>query len=110
MSEATPTGAERIAGAFEAARAEGRAALMPYMMGGFPDPEAALAIADAYAAAGADLVELGIPFSDPLADGPVIHAAATRALSAGASPESTLELCRAIAEHTPVVLMVYSNP
>src|ERR671923_164628 len=109
MSEATPTGAERIAGAFEAARAEGRAALMPYMMGGFPDPEAALAIADAYAEAGADLVELGIPFSDPLADGPVIHAAATRALEAGATLDSALEAGATISDRVPVVAMAYAN-
>ena len=63
---------------------EGRAALMPYMMGGFPDPETSTRIALAYADAGADLIELGVPFSDPLADGPVIHAAATAALEAGA--------------------------
>ena len=55
---------------------------MPYMMGGFPDPETSQAVADAYVEAGADLVELGVPFSDPLADGPVIHAAATEALAA----------------------------
>ena len=77
------TGAERIAAAFAAAR--GRAALMPYLMGGFPDVETSVAVGIAYAEAGADLVELGVPFSDPLADGPVIHAAATAALAAGAT-------------------------
>ena len=61
----------RIERAFEAARAEGRAALMPYMMAGFPDRESSLAIAAAYADSGADLIELGVPFSDPLADGPI---------------------------------------
>ena len=71
------TGAARIAAAFASAR--GRAALMPYLMGGFPDVESSARIGIAYADAGADLVELGVPFSDPLADGPVIHAAATRA-------------------------------
>ena len=79
--------------AFEAARDEGRAALMPYMMGGFPDHETSLAVADAYADAGADLIELGIPFSDPLADGPTIHAAATAALEGGANVEAALEIC-----------------
>ena len=59
---------------------EGRAALMPYMMAGFPDHESSLAIAASYVDNGADLIELGIPFSDPLADGPTIHAAATAAL------------------------------
>jgi tryptophan synthase alpha chain len=100
---------ERIAEAFAAARADGRAALMPYLMGGFPDAETAAAVADAYAEAGADLVELGVPFSDPLADGPVIHAAATRALANGATLTSTLEICERIADWVPVVPMVYAN-
>ena len=56
---------------------------MPYLMGGFPDVEASARIGEAYADGGADLVELGVPFSDPLADGPVIHAAGTRALARG---------------------------
>ena len=86
------TGAERIAAAFEAARGEGRAALMPYLMGGFPDAETSRAVIEAYADAGADLIELGVPFSDPLADGPVIHAAATKALAAGATFDSVLEV------------------
>ena len=102
-------GAERIAGAFEVARAEGRAALMPYMMAGFPDRESSLAVAAAYVDSGADLIELGIPFSDPLADGPTIHAAATAALGAGATLSTALETCRSVAERVPVVLMVYAN-
>ena len=61
---------------------------MPYLMAGFPDIETSVAVATAYAESGADLVELGVPFSDPLADGPVIHAAATKAL-AGAAPRCT---------------------
>src|SRR5438093_13436455 len=101
-------GAERIAAAFAAARQEGRAALMPYTMGGFPDPETAGAVAEAYVDAGADLVELGVPFSDPLADGPVIHAAATRALAAGATLESVLALCERIADRVAVVPMLYA--
>jgi tryptophan synthase alpha chain len=109
MAEAGGAGAARIAAAFEAARAEGRAALMPYMMGGFPDPETSLAVADAYVEAGGDLVELGVPFSDPLADGPVIHAAGTRALAAGATLEGTLSIGERIAGSIPVVPMVYSN-
>jgi tryptophan synthase alpha chain len=99
----------RIAAAFEAAHAEGRAALMPYMMGGFPDSESSREIAYAYARSGADLVELGVPFSDPLADGPVIHAAATRALAEGATLESVLEVGERIARSVPVVPMVYAN-
>ena len=106
---ATETGAARIEAAFAAARDEGRAALMPYLMGGFPDQETATAVAAAYADAGADLVELGVPFSDPLADGPTIHAADTAALAAGATLESVLETCGAVGERVPVALMVYSN-
>jgi tryptophan synthase alpha chain len=106
MPEATSTSIE---GAFAAARAEGRAALMPYMMGGFPDQETATAVAAAYADAGADLIELGVPFSDPLADGPTIHAADTAALAAGATLETVLETCAAVAGRIPVALMCYSN-
>jgi tryptophan synthase alpha chain len=98
-----------IAGAFEAARSEGRAALMPYMMAGFPDRESSLAIAQAYADAGADLIELGVPFSDPLADGPTIHAAATKALAEGTTFETALEICESVSARLPVVFMVYSN-
>ncbi|MDX6583465.1 MAG: tryptophan synthase alpha chain [Solirubrobacterales bacterium] len=98
-----------IEAAFAAARAEGRAALMPYMMGGFPDAATSTAVAEAYADAGADLVELGVPYSDPLADGPVIHGAATRALEAGATLESVLADCERIAARLPVVPMAYAN-
>ena len=102
-------GAARIASAFEAARGEGRAALMPYMMGGFPDRETSAAVAEAYADAGADLVELGVPYSDPLADGPVIHAAGTRALAAGATLDTVLEICERLAARVGVVPMTYAN-
>lgn len=104
------TGVESIAAAFAAARGDGRAALMPYMMGGFPDMAASRGIAQAYADAGADLVELGIPYADPLADGPVIHAAGTAALRAGARMDTVLELGRELAERIPVVAMCYFNP
>jgi tryptophan synthase alpha chain len=102
------TGTDRIAAAFRAA--SGRAALMPYLMGGFPDVEGSVAIGEACAEAGADLVELGVPFSDPLADGPVIHAAGTRALAAGATLHGVLAAATRIAERVPVVLMCYANP
>ena len=82
---------------------------MPYLMGGFPDLDTSLAVAEAYADAGADLIELGVPYSDPLADGPVIHAAATRALEAGATLESVLEICRRIGDRVPVIPMAYTN-
>ncbi|MGZ4169463.1 MAG: tryptophan synthase subunit alpha [Solirubrobacteraceae bacterium] len=106
-----PTGIERIAEAFARARADGRrAALMPYLMGGYPDLDTSRAIGLAYAESGADLVELGVPFSDPLADGPVIHAAGTVALRAGATLPAVLEVARDIAGRVPVVLMCYANP
>ena len=101
------TGIERIAAAFAAT--DGHAALMPYLMGGFPDLDASREIGEAYADGGADLVELGVPFSDPLADGPVIHAAGTRALASGATVPAVIELARALAERLPVVLMCYAN-
>jgi tryptophan synthase alpha chain len=102
-------GEERIAAAFASAKADGRAALMPYMMAGYPDRQTGLAVAEAYADAGADLVELGVPFSDPLADGPAIHAAATKALEAGATLATALEVCQAIGARVPVVFMAYAN-
>jgi tryptophan synthase alpha chain len=88
---------------------EGRAALMPYMMAGFPDRDTGLAVAEAYVDAGADLIELGVPFSDPLADGPAIHAAATKALEAGATFATALEVCSLISDRVPVVFMAYAN-
>ncbi|HEX2087759.1 MAG TPA: tryptophan synthase subunit alpha [Solirubrobacteraceae bacterium] len=100
-------GIERIAAAF--AGSGKRAALMPYLMGGFPDLETSLRIGEAYAGGGADLVELGIPFSDPLADGPVIHAAGTKALAAGATVDGVLRLAERLAERLPVVVMTYAN-
>ncbi len=98
---------DRIAAAF--AGHGRRAALMPYLMGGHPDPETSLAACEAAAAAGADLIELGVPFSDPLADGPVIHTAATEALEKGVTPADVLRQCEAFADRLPVVLMVYAN-
>jgi len=86
-----------------------RAALMPYLMGGYPSVEESVSAGFAAADAGADLLELGIPFSDPLADGPVIHAAGTAALAAGATPHGVLGACEQIAVRVPVVLMVYAN-
>ena len=101
------SGTEAIAAAF---RSDGRrAAFMPYMMGGFPDVVTSRRIAEAYADGGADLVELGIPFTDPLADGPVIQAAGTAALRAGATTHEVLAIARALSERVPVVAMVYAN-
>ena len=101
------TGQDTIAAAFS--RSDRRAALMPYLMGGFPTLDGSRAIGEAYAEGGADLVELGVPFSDPLADGPVIHAAGTQALEAGATVHGVLEVGRALTESVPVVLMIYAN-
>jgi tryptophan synthase alpha chain len=98
---------DRIAQAFAAPGK--RAALMPYLMGGHPDLETSRACLDAAIDAGADLIELGIPFSDPLADGPVIHEAGTIALQAGVKPDDVLALCREISGRVPVLLMVYAN-
>jgi tryptophan synthase alpha chain len=82
---------------------------MPYLMAGYPSLEVSAEAGLAAAEAGADLIELGIPFSDPLADGPVIHAAATEALAAGATPHGSLRVCAKLSERVPVVLMVYAN-
>jgi tryptophan synthase alpha chain len=101
------TGVQRIAEAF-AATGE-RAALMPYLMAGFPTLAESVRIGEACVQAGADLLELGVPYADPLADGPVIQAAGTRALAAGANMAGVLEVARALAPSVPVVLMCYAN-
>src|SRR4051794_7434981 len=100
-------GPQRIAAAF--ANARGRAALMPYLMGGFPTVAESIRIGEAYIDGGADLVELGVPFSDPLADGPVIHAAGTEALRAGATVADVFDVCRALSPRVPVITMLYVN-
>ncbi len=104
---AQTSGVQRIARAF--ANARGRAALMPYLMGGYPSLSESLRIGQACVQAGADLIELGMPYSDPLADGPVIHAAGTQALAAGANVAGVLEVARGLAASVPVVLMCYVN-
>ena len=101
------TGHDRIAAAF--AGSGKRAALMPYLMGGYPTMVASGDVAKAYVAGGADLVELGIPFSDPLADGPVIHSAGVEALRNGATTDAVLELGSKLARHVAVVVMTYAN-
>lgn len=107
MTAPALAGAERIAAAF--GKPGRRAALMPYLMGGYPDIARSLAIGEAYADGGADLVELGVPYSDPLADGPVIQAAGTQALRAGATLDGVLGVCEALAPRLPVVVMLYAN-
>ncbi len=106
-SRQAATGVQRIADAF--ANAHGRAALMPYLMAGYPTLAESIAIGEACVRGGADLIELGVPYSDPLADGPVIHEAGTRALAAGANVAGVLEVARALAASVPVVLMCYAN-
>jgi tryptophan synthase alpha chain len=107
LSTVEITGIDRIAGAFAASGK--RAALMPYVMAGFPTLEESVRIGLACVEAGADVIELGVPYSDPLADGPVIHEAGTRALAAGANVAGVLEVARALAPSIPVVLMCYAN-
>jgi tryptophan synthase alpha chain len=107
MSATTTSGVERIAAAF--AESGKRAALMPYLMGGYPDLEGSAAIGAAYADGGADLVELGVPYSDPLADGPVIQAAGSAARLAGATLDGVLTVGERLAPRIPVVLMLYAN-
>ena len=103
----------RIAACFDALRAKGRKALIPYIAAGDPFPDATVELMLAMAEAGADVIELGVPFSDPMADGPVIQRAAERALSHGIGTPQVLAYVRAFREKnqtTPVVLMGYANP
>ena len=103
----------RIAKTFEALRAQGRKALIPFVTAGDPYPETTVELMLAMAQAGADVIELGVPFSDPMADGPVIQRAGERALKAGIGLAKVLDFVRAFRQrdgHTPVVLMGYANP
>ena len=106
------TGPERVAAAFAARRARGQAALVTYVMGGDPDLHTSRDLALACAAGGADLLEIGIPFSDPIADGPTIQAAGERALAAGTTPGGVLDLAAEVRRRTevPIALMGYLNP
>ena len=103
----------RIDKRFAALKKEGRAALVTFIMAGDPDYDTSLAIAKALPKAGADIIELGMPFTDPMADGPAIQAAGLRALKAGQRMTRTLSLVRDFRkddDHTPVILMGYYNP
>jgi tryptophan synthase alpha chain len=107
------TGVARIAAAFAAARSEGRAALMPYYTLGYPDPATSAAVVRAIAEAGADLIELGVPFSDPLADGRTIQRSTQVALREGVNVRRCLELVadlRSNGVRQPLMLMGYVNP
>ena len=100
----------KIAAAFEQARREGRTALIPYLTAGDPNLAATVPLARALAEAGADIIELGVPFSDPIADGPTIQAASKRALDAGFKIEALWGCCEALRGGPPLVLMTYYNP
>ncbi|HET6521759.1 MAG TPA: tryptophan synthase subunit alpha [Geminicoccaceae bacterium] len=105
--------AERIERRFALLGEQGRAGLVTFLCAGDPDPETSLAILKGLPAAGADVVELGMPFTDPMADGPSIQAGSLRALRAGMNLRRTLGLARAFREgdaDTPLVLMGYYNP
>lgn len=105
-------GAEKIAAAFERAAADGRIALIPYIVAGYPDADTSLAVALAAADAGADLLEVGLPYSDPLADGATLQRASQVALAAGATFESSVALLERIAAARPglpLVPMAYAN-
>ena len=103
----------RLEARFAKLRAENRAALVTYVMAGDPDHETAVEIVKGLPGAGVDVIELGLPFTDPMADGPSIQEAGQRALAAGATLDSTLATARALREtddETPVILMGYYNP
>jgi tryptophan synthase alpha chain len=103
----------RIAATFDTLRAGGRRALVPYVTVGFPTRESTLPVLHASVAAGADIIELGVPFSDPSADGPTIQRAGERALAQGIGMRDVLATVRAFREtddRTPIVLMGYANP
>ena len=105
-------GAQRIASAFAASRAAGRTALVPYIVAGYPDAATSLRIAIAAIDAGADLLEVGLPYSDPLADGATLQRASQVALAAGATLDGSLRLIEKIAAArpaTPIVPMGYAN-
>ncbi len=105
-------GAQRIAAAFARARDDGRAALIPYVVAGYPDAETSVSIALAAADAGADLLEVGLPYSDPLADGATLQRASQTAIKAGATLEGSLRLIERIAAarpDLPLVPMAYAN-
>lgn len=103
----------RIPATFAALKAAGRGALVTYVQGYDPDPATSMAILRGLPGAGADIIEIGVPFSDPMADGPIIQAAGQRALKAGATPAGVLAMVRDFRAEdgtTPIILMGYLNP
>ncbi len=101
-----------ITEAFQKAKAKGNGALVGYVMAGDPNPELTPKIADALIGGGIDVLELGLPFSDPIADGPTIQAASVRALTAGTTPMKVLEIAKQIRQRhdVPIIIMTYYNP
>jgi tryptophan synthase alpha chain len=101
-----------ISEVFQKAKVHGNGALIGYIMAGDPKPELTAKIADALIKGGVDILELGLPFSDPIADGPTIQAASVRALAAGTTPVKVLEIAKEIRQShdTPIVIMTYYNP
>jgi len=101
-----------IGQAFEKAKANGTGALVGYVTAGDPSPELTPQIADALIQGGVDLLELGLPFSDPIADGPAIQGASVRALAAGTTPGKVLEIAKKVrcSHETPIIIMTYYNP
>ncbi|MEM6545346.1 MAG: tryptophan synthase subunit alpha [Pseudomonadota bacterium] len=103
----------RIAGVFESLKADGRKAVIPYLVAGDPSLELTVDLMSALVSAGADIIEVGVPFSDPMAEGPVIQRGHERALDRGTRLRDVIELVRQFRErdsHTPVLLMGYANP
>lgn len=103
----------RLSDTFARLKKEGRAAFVPFITAGDPDMETSFAILEKLPAAGADVIELGVPFTDPMADGPAVQAASVRALKSGASMMKVLEMVkkfRRADKRTPIVLMGYYNP
>jgi tryptophan synthase alpha chain len=113
LNACRPVALNRIDSTFDELRAAGRTALVPYVTAGDPSPDVTVQLLHALVGAGADLIELGVPFSDPMADGPVIQRASERALAQGVGLNEVLAMVAAFRTQdaaTPIVLMGYANP
>src|SRR5688572_3843609 len=110
VSTSATISSDVLAQRFTALREQGRKALVCYVTAGHPDPDGSVALLRGLEAAGADVIEVGVPFSDPMADGPIIQASSQRALEHGITLNGTLELIGTARLRTPVVLFTYLNP
>lgn len=110
VSESATTSSDALSTRFAECRQRGRSALIAYLTAGHPNPEASIEIISAVADAGADVIEVGVPFSDPMADGPVIQASSQVALDAGTTFDRVLEIAHKAAPRVPLVLFSYLNP